>query len=332
VRQVEAAAAEWPGRLARDEAYRRLASACAAGDAAQMFRSAEAFLAARPLTGTDPRHNQAVDLRNQGREMLLRKRRDEAYDRLRQAMRTVVTASDKEDLTALEACDSFLQTLAVGSDTDPRQDQVRQLRGVTLAAPKRRIRDAAYGRLIEAARLGKDGEPVVAEQARLFREALPAGEEDPRAGQVNRLRDLAREGPNRRQRTAAYRRLLDAWKRKDETTVLVAAAAFAAARPVRLSDPRAEHVRQIVEAAREWPDERVRDLACARLRKGGSDREMMAAAELFLETPPLRGVDPRTDLVLRSYRAAFTRWFTDRPEGPDVRERIGKYTTLVVNR
>jgi hypothetical protein len=324
-------------RNTRDEAYKHLEKACAAEDDQAVGQFAKAFLDALPPRDDDPRRDQVTRLQALAVEAPRRKARDDAYRTLCDASPAVRGAADAKDREAMGAAAKFLAAKSTLPEGDPRQKQVEELQAFVAAAPRRRLRDAAYDRVVEAVQKGfsDQTEAIVQREAAAFFQALPEGENDSRAEQVRRLADYAAEGPNLRKRTAAYDVLRAAAQRHDDVAALKAIGDYRQAKPLKIADPRDEQVAELETLAAEWPLRRQRDAAWKKLQSamhGGHDQDTLQAAEEFLDARPRRDVDARTEQVWGWYDAAFVRWFSTRPQGKDAPARIAKYNALLLTR
>jgi hypothetical protein len=356
VDQIVASSRTWSRGRTLDSAYNRVSEAAARDDDGGVIRASDEFLATAGnelLAGGDPRASQVSSLRDQAKAAPGRRARDAAYARLIQLLPSVEGTRPDSDEEACRAAERFLAAPPpVGEDS--RAAQVRELMRRVQDAPRRRVLELTYRSLIEAAR--RDDDRTVIERAKAFLDSAASDGADSRVPQVRELQKYAAAAPDRRRRDESYTCLINAYALGDENEVLKQAKAFLGASrdenvnpqersrpladsnvtegvaPVVDSDPRSSQVSKLANEAREWPRLRTRDSAFAHLQKmieGKNDREAILAAENFLGAPPLIRADGRTDQVKRWYREAFVRWFAAQPAEDEMKERVGRYRTLL---
>jgi hypothetical protein len=240
----------------------------------------------------------AVVLGWQGqRNAATHQQRDAAY---RDAM---AAAERGDEQTALAAADRFLSVAP--SPSDPRWRHLQKIQ----QAARQHQRDLVYAQLADA--FQKKDEQEVARAANAFL-SLAMKSDDPRTSQVKELAAAAEQWPQLRQRDAAYAQLHAAFPKGNDQGMLSAAKAFEEALSTSLADPRADQVQKLAAQAKEWPLWKQRDEAYAVLRSSSRRSNVLAilkAAEQFLESLPLQGIDPRTSEVLNVYHRVFHDWY-----------------------
>jgi L-lactate utilization protein LutC len=175
VEEVARQAQEWPNRRLRDRAHEHLVAAREKGDDLGVLRSAEQFLAAPPLQGTDPRTDQVRGLKQWALEAPNRRLRDAAYQDLAAA------AAKQDEQAVAQAAKRFLDAPMLNG-TDPRRRQVEEVARQAQEWPNRRLRDRAHEHLVAAREKGDD--LGVLRSAEQFLAAGPLEGADPRTKQV----------------------------------------------------------------------------------------------------------------------------------------------------
>jgi hypothetical protein len=232
--------------------------------------------------------------------------------------------SDLDGEAARSALDRFRSSWPLPHPEDGRLKPLARVQSDLRGWPDLRKRNAAYERLVGAARAGDDAAAVGA--AREFLASSQGKPADARLDQVARVLANADEVPNRRTRDAAFKELVGAAARDDNEAARTAAERFLAAPPKRDADPRTAVVQQASLEAAEAPARRRRDRAYADLMAALTasptrDADAVKAADEFLAAPPDKVAEPRTDQVreLRQYAR----------ETPNRRTRDAAYDRLV---
>lgn len=123
--------------------YEALIKAVRSGDIRQIATLAEQFQVVSMDTPNDTRRPQVEQFREQAQDIAERAKRDEAYERLTQAV-------SEQDLSAtIVAADAFL-ALPQTYSNDPRTDQVKKVRLQAPELPSHRKRDDSYQDLLAA--------------------------------------------------------------------------------------------------------------------------------------------------------------------------------------
>jgi len=139
------------------------------------------------------------------------------------------------------------------------------------------------------------------------------------------------EWRNRHLRDAAFQKLVESVRAKDESEVKKASDNFLAAHSDDAKDPRKPEVIKAAKDAEFWPSQRQRDAAFGQLQRAVQamdDADAIKAAEAFFAATPAGDADVRTKQVQKAYRESFARWFSQQPDEADTREGLRRFQAL----